>query len=68
MDRHSTSDQEEVERGVRAYNKLIVVCTAAALDSETVRNDITGAKDAQQSRDQWVLFLVAPDATIAEPR
>ena len=68
VDRHSTSDQEEVERGVRAYDKLLVVCTQAALDSETVRNDITGAKDLQQSRDQWVLFLVAPDDTVVQPR
>ena len=68
VDRHSTSDQEEVERWVRAYDKLIVVCTQAALDSETVRNDITGAKNAQQSRDQWVLFLVSPDDTVIAPR
>ncbi len=68
VERHSTSDQEEVERGVRAYDKLLVVCTQAALDSETVRNDITAAKDRQQSRDQWVLFLVAPDETVVQPR
>ena len=29
VDRHSTSDQEEVERGVRAYDKLLVVCSQA---------------------------------------
>ena len=68
VDRHSTSDQEEVERWVRAYDKLVVVCSQAALDSETVRNDITGAKDIQQSRDQWVLYLVAPDETVVQPR
>ena len=68
VDRHSTSDQEEVERGVRAYDKLLVVCSQAALDSETVRNDITGAKDAQHTRDKWILFLVAPDDTVAQPR
>ena len=68
VDRHSTSDQEEVERGVRAYDKLLVVCTQAALDSEIVRNDIIAAKDQQQSRDQWVLFLVAPDDTVIQPR
>ena len=68
VDRHSTSDQEEVERWVRAYDKLIVVCTGAALDSETVRNDITGAKQVQETRDQWVLFLVGPDDTVVAPR
>ena len=68
VDRHSTSDQEEVERGVRAYDKLLVVCTQTALDSETIRNDITGAKDLQQTRDKWVLFLVAPDDTVIQPR
>ncbi len=68
VDRHSTSDQEEVERWVRAYDKLIVVCTEAALDSETVRNDITGAKQAQDTRDRWVLFLVGTDDTVVAPR
>ena len=68
VDRDSTSDREEVERWVRAYDKLVVVCTQGALDSETVRNDINRAKELQQSRDKWVLFLVAPDDTLVQPR
>ena len=68
VDRLSTSDQEEVERWVRDYDKLVVVCSQAALDSETVRNDITGAKERQQSEDRWLLFLAAPDDTVAQPR
>lgn len=68
VERHSTSDQEEVERWVRAYDKLIVVASQAALDNETIRNDITGAKEIQQSRDQWILFLVAPDDALVQPR
>ena len=68
VERHSTSDQEEVERWVRAYDKLVVVCSQAAMDSEAVRNDIIGAKDLQQSQDRWVLFLVAPDDTVLQPR
>ena len=67
VDRHSTSDQEEVERGVRVYDKLLVVCTKPALDSETVRNDISGAKTLQQSQNKWVLFLIAPDNTVVQP-
>lgn len=68
VDRLSTSDQEEVERWVRDYDKLVVVCSQAALDSETVRNDINGAKERQQSEDRWLLFLAAPDDTVAQPR
>jgi uncharacterized protein YjbI with pentapeptide repeats len=68
VDRLSTSDQEEVERGVRAYDKMVVVCSQAALDSETIRNDIIGAKELQQSQDRWILFLVAPDDAVAQPR
>jgi uncharacterized protein YjbI with pentapeptide repeats len=68
VERHSTSDQEEVERGARAYDKLIVVGSQAALDSETVRNDINGAKERQLKEGQWVLYLVAPDDTVAQPR
>ena len=68
VDRKSTSDQEEVERWVRDYDKLVVVSSQAALDSETIRNDITSAKDAQFTRDRWVLFLVGPDGAVVEPR
>lgn len=68
VDRKSTSDQEEVERWVRDYDKLVVVCSQAALDSETVRNDITSAKEAQHTKDQWMLYLVGPDNTVVEPR
>ena len=68
VDRRSTSDQEEVDRGVRAYDKLIVVCSQAGLDSEIIRNDINGAKDLQKNRDRWLLFLVAPDETVIQAR
>ena len=68
VERHSTSDREEVERWVRNYDKLVVVGSRAGLDSETVRNDLTGAKELQQRHDRWMLFLVAPDDTLAEPK
>lgn len=68
VDRKSTSDQEEVERWKRLYERLIVVCSQAGLDSEMVRNDITEAQAIQKSRDQWLLYLVAPDGTMVQPR
>ena len=68
VERHSTSDQEEVERWVRSYDKLMVVFTEGALESETVRNDITQAQEKQQKMDKWCLFLVAPDSAINESR
>ena len=68
VDRLSTSDQEEVERWVRDYDKMVVVCSQAALDSETVRNDIIGAKERQQSEDRWLLFLAAADDAVVQPR
>ena len=68
VERHSTSDQEEVERWLRTYEKLMVVFTEQGLDSETVRNDITQAQELQQSRDQWTLFLVAPNTSISQSR
>ena len=68
VDRKSSSDQEEVERWVRHFDKLVVVCSRAALESEVVRKDITEAQGLQQTRDQWVLFLVAPDDAIFQPR
>lgn len=68
VERHSTSDQEEIERGVREYDRLIVLCSQAALESETVRNDIAGAKDLQQKQDKWILYLVALDDAVVSPR
>ncbi|MFQ6028710.1 MAG: toll/interleukin-1 receptor domain-containing protein [Dehalococcoidia bacterium] len=68
VDRRSTSEEEEVERWVRHYDKLLVVCSPAAMSSETVRNDITQAKERQQSDDEWVLFLVDRDGTMVDPR
>lgn len=68
VERHSTSDQEEVERWIRSYDKLIVVCSEAALDSEIVRNDILQAQQLQQDRDQWLLFLVSPDGSLTQSR
>jgi hypothetical protein len=68
VERHSTSDQEEVERWVRSYDKLMVVFTERALDSETIRNDIIQAQEKQDSADQWCLFLVSPDAGIGQSR
>lgn len=68
VDRRSTSEEEEIERWIRHYDKLIVVCSQAGLDSETVRNDLTAAKDLQQSKDQWLVYLVDPDGTLHQPR
>lgn len=68
VDRRSTSEEEEVERWIRHYDKLLVVCTAAAMGSETIRNDIIAAKERQQSRDEWVLFLVTGDGFMNSPR
>ncbi len=66
VDRRSTSEEEEIERWVRHYDKLIVVCSQAGLDSETVRNDISRAKEQQQEKDQWLLYLVAPDTALVQ--
>ena len=38
------------------------------MDSETVRNDVIQAQQLQESRDKWVLFLVAPDETVISGR
>lgn len=67
VDRHSTSDQEEVERWVRYYSKMIVVGSTAGLDTEAILSDITRAKERQQSTDRRVLFLVSPDDGLIAP-
>ena len=67
VDRHSTSDQEEVERWVRNFDKLVVVGSARAFDTEAILKDITQAKERQLSEDKWVLFLVSPDDTLVRP-
>lgn len=68
VDRRSTSEEEEIERWIRHYNKLIVVSSAAGLGSETIRNDIIAAEERQASQDEWVLFLVTGDGYMNSPR
>ena len=68
VDRRATSGEEEIERWVRHYNRLIVLCTASGLDSETVRNDITAAQESQNTSDRWTIFLVDADGTMAAGR
>ena len=67
VDRRSTSEEEEIERWVRHYDKLIVICSQAGMNSEIVQKDITEAKEQQQSKDQWLLYLVTPDSTLIDP-
>ena len=68
VDRRATSGEEEIERWVRHYDRLIVVCSAAGLDSETVRNDITAAQESQRSNDRWTLFLADADGIMTAGR
>ena len=68
VDRRATSGEEEIERWVRHYDRLIVVCTAAGLDSETVRNDITAAQESGKTADRWRMFLVDADGIMAGGR
>jgi len=67
VSRLSSSDQEEVERWLRNYDKLIVVASARALDTEAILNDITAARNKQQSEDRWLLYFVAPDDGLMRP-
>ncbi len=68
VDRRSTSEEEEIERWIRHYDKLLVVCTPESFGSETIRNDIIAAREQQQSRDEWLLFLVTRDGFMQSPR
>ena len=67
VSRLSSSDQEEIERWLRNYDKLVVVASTRALDTETILNDITAARDKQQSSDRWLLYFAAPDDGLARP-
>ncbi len=68
VDRHSASDQEEIERWLRNYDKMVILGSAASLEVETILNDITAAKQMQLSTEIWSLFLVATDGTLREPK
>jgi uncharacterized protein YjbI with pentapeptide repeats len=68
VDRHSASDQEEVERWLRNYDKMVILGSLASLEVETLLNDITAAKQMQLSTEQWCLFLGATDDTLNEPK
>ena len=68
VDRRASSGEEEIERWVRHYDRIIVVCTAAGLDSETVRNDVTAAQEAENTGDCWTMFLVDADGVMGAGR
>ena len=67
VSRLSSSDQEEVERWLRSYDKMVVVASSRALDTEAILNDITAGRNKQQSADQWLLYFVAPDDGLMRP-
>ena len=56
--------EEELDRGVRFYDQLLVVCSEESLANESVRNEIAQATQKQRETEKWVLFLVAVDDTI----
>ena len=67
VSRLSSSDQEEIERWLRDYDKMIIVASSRALDTEAILNDITAARDKQQAADRWLLYFVAPDDGLMRP-
>ena len=67
VSRLSSSDQEEIERWLRNYDKLIVVASSRAVEYETILNDIIATRDKQQAADQWLLYFVAPDNGLMNP-
>jgi uncharacterized protein YjbI with pentapeptide repeats len=56
--------EEELDRGVRFYDQLVVVCSQESLANESVRNEISQAAQKQRETEKWVLFLVVVDDTI----
>ena len=67
VSRLSSSDQEEIERWLRNYDKLVVVASSRALDTEAILNDITAARDKQQAADRWLLYFASPDDGLMRP-
>ena len=68
VDRHSASDQEEIERWLRNYDKMVILGSAGSLEVETLLNDITAAKQVQLSTETWSLYLGAIDDTLKDPK
>ena len=67
VSRLSSSDQEEVERWLRNYDKLIVVASSRSIEYETILNDIIAARDKQRAADRWLLYFVACDNGLMRP-
>jgi uncharacterized protein YjbI with pentapeptide repeats len=67
-DHRSASSQRELTRLVRYYDKLVVLCSEAAFQSETVQNDINRARKHEENRGLRILYLVAVDNTLTQPR
>ncbi len=67
VSRLSSSDQEEIERWLRNYDRMVVIASSRAIDTEAILKDITAARDKQQAADRWLLYLVAPDDGLMRP-
>ncbi|MBI3954056.1 MAG: TIR domain-containing protein, partial [Chloroflexi bacterium] len=56
--------EEIFDRGVRLYDKVMVVCSAHSLASEPVRKEIKEGWDKERATGRLVLFPVAIDDTV----
>ena len=68
VDRHSASDQEEIERWLRDYDKMVILGSVASLEIESLLNDITAAKQMQLTTERWSLYLGAIDDALTNPK
>ena len=59
---------EGIDRGIRYYDKLVVVCSEDSLGAERVREEITHGIQKQAETGRWLFFPVAVSDVAYNPR
>ncbi len=59
---------DDVDRGIRYYDKLVAVCSEDALANEHLRDEITHGIQKQEETGRRVLFPVALSSSAYDPR
>ncbi len=58
--------EDQIDRAVREYEKVMILCSADALDNEVLRGEITRAIQRQEREGRWIYYPLAVDDAVYE--
>ena len=61
-----SSTEDQIDRAVCYYEKVMILCSADGLDSEVLRGEMTQAIQRQEAQGKWIYFPVVIDDAVYE--